>query len=121
MGAPYVPISGRRLNTDGTINVMCRVCERVISRELYRGFSTAICLKCQGLLEQGKSVEEILAATKKEEETQAADLYNDVGTFKVTGIGPRIKQVVAQVKQRAQARKRPPLFAEKDPKPVKKV
>jgi len=39
----------RRLNSDGTITVVCKVCGKPIYRGLYQGFSTALCLDCAGI------------------------------------------------------------------------
>lgn len=106
----------RKLNSDGTISIICRICTKVISKEGYRGFSTAICAVCQGEVEKGKTPEEILAMVKKQEETQRHDLYNEIGpsNFRAMGIGERIKEVVQKIRTAATRRRRSPLFANKD-------
>lgn len=124
MGFPFQPPggflgpSGRRVGSDGLITIKCRICEKDICKEQYRGFSTAICTVCQGEIERGQRPEEIMAQVKAKEEEAARELYNDIGeaNFKVTGIGQRLKEVVQKVKQAAQARRRAPLFAKKDTK-----
>lgn len=106
----------RKLNSDGTISIICRICTKVISKEGYRGFSTAICAVCQGEVEKGKTPEEILAMVKKQEEVQRHDLYNEIGpsNFRAMGIGERIKDVVQKIRTAATRRRRSPLFANKD-------
>ena len=106
----------KRLHADGTITIICRICERPISRELFRGFATATCAVCYGELERGKRPEEIMAQVRKQEDVQRHDLYNDVGPkgFKAEGIGERIKDVITKVKTAAQRRRRSPLFSKKD-------
>lgn len=122
MGFPFQPPggflgpSGRRVGSDGLLEIKCRICEKTICKEQYRGFSTAICAVCQGAIEQGQRPEEIMARTKQKEEEEARELYNDIGgaNFKAMGIGQRVKEVIQKVKQAAQGRRRAPLFAKKD-------
>jgi hypothetical protein len=106
----------RRLNSDGTISIICRICEKEISREAYRGFSTAICAVCNGELEKGKRPEDIIAQTVVAERDQAAELYNDLGMggFKAKGLGVRIKDMVEKVRVAATRRRRSPLLSKKD-------
>ena len=113
-----LPPRSKRMHGDGTITIVCRICETSISREMYRGFSTAICAVCNGDLERGKRPEEIRANVFKTEESQKHDLYNDIGpkSFKAEGLGKRIKEVIETVKQAAQKRRRAPLFSNKDVK-----
>lgn len=109
---------GRRVNSDGTVTIICRICEKIISKENYRGYSTAVCAVCAGELERGKRPEEIMAQRTISEQQEVADVYNDLGEgqFKVKGVGERVKDVIQKVKKAATARRRKPLFAEKDPK-----
>ena len=106
----------RKVNSDGTITIICRICERPISREQYRGFSTAICAVCHGELERGKRPEEIIAQTIATERDQAADVYNDIGAggFKARGLGARIKDLVEKVRTVATKRRRGALLSKKD-------
>ena len=110
------PTSGRRVNPDGTVDVKCRICEKTICREPYRGFSTAICVVCQGEIEHGKKPEEIVAQMQKREFDEANAVYDDLGPagFKVAGLGTRIKEVIEKIKISSSKRKREPLFAKKD-------
>ena len=39
----------RRLNSDGTVTVHCKICGKPIYRGLYQGFSTAKCSDCAGV------------------------------------------------------------------------
>jgi hypothetical protein len=39
----------RRLNSDGTITIICKVCGKPLHRGLYQGFSTAKCSDCAGV------------------------------------------------------------------------
>jgi len=111
----------KRLHADGTITIVCRICEKPISREMYRGFSTAICAVCHGDLERGMRPEEIRARAERHDDTIRHDVYNDIGPkgFKAEGIGMRIKEAIQQVKQAAQRRRRSPLFSNKDEKTIK--
>lgn len=110
------PVTGRRVNPDGTVDIKCLICEQTICREPYRGFSTAICVVCQGEISAGKKPEEIVAQMKKREFDNANEVYDDLGTggFKVTGLGERIKDVIQKIKVASGRRKRAPLFAKKD-------
>jgi hypothetical protein len=110
------PQSGRRINPDGTIDIKCRICEKTISREPYRQFSTATCAVCYGELERGKTPEEIIANVKAADQLVVNELYNDIGpaNFKVAGIGQRIKDKLKGIQKAAQARRRGPLFSKKD-------
>jgi hypothetical protein len=117
MGAPFTyPTSGRRVNPDGTIDIKCRICGKTICREPYRNFSTAICAVCQGEIEAGRRPEDLILEVQAQEQNQARDVYNDLGTggFKVIGIKERIKEVVEKIKTAASRRKRGSLFAKKD-------
>ena len=121
MGFPPIPFlgpagRGRRVNADGTITIICSICEKIICKENYRGYSTATCAVCAGELERGKRPEEIMTQTAVREEQEAADMYNDLGMggFKVKGIGQRIKEVIEKVKHAANIKRRKPLFAKKD-------
>jgi hypothetical protein len=106
----------RKVGSDGLITIVCRICTKPISREMYRGFSTAICAVCQGEVERGKTPEEILAMVKKVETEQVHTLYNEIGPsgFRAHGIGVRIKDIVQKVREAATRRRRSPLFAKKD-------
>lgn len=106
----------RKVGSDGLITIVCRICTKPISREMYRGFSTAICAVCQGEVEKGKTPDEILAMVKKHEEIQRYEVYNSIGpsNFRVVGIGERIKDVVEKIRVAATKRRRTPLFANKD-------
>lgn len=106
----------RKVGSDGLITIVCRICTKPISREMYRGFSTAICAVCQGEVEKGKTPDEILAMVKKQEEIQRYEVYNEIGpsNFRVVGIGERIKDVVQKIREKATKRRRTPLFANKD-------
>lgn len=110
------PGTRRRVGGDGLITILCRICGKPISREQYRGFSTAICAVCQGEVEKGKTPDEILAMVKKQEEVQKNDLYNEIGpgNFRALGIGERIKEVVQKIRVAATRKRRGPLFAKKD-------
>jgi hypothetical protein len=110
------PSTKRRVGSDGLVTIMCRICERPITKEQYRGFSTAICAVCQGEVERGKTPEEILAIVRKQEEIQKNDLYNEIGpsNFRAVGFGERIKEVVQKIRVAATRRRRSPLFAKKD-------
>ena len=39
----------RRVNNDGTITIVCRVCGKPLYRGMYQGFSTATCSDCMGV------------------------------------------------------------------------
>lgn len=110
--------AGRKLNADGTITIKCRICGKDISRQMYRGFSTAVCAVCQNEVEKGKTPDEILAMVKKQEENLKINLYNEIGpnNFRVIGIGKRIKDFVQEIREKATRRRRTPLFANKDAK-----
>ncbi len=117
MGAPFIqPAAGRRVNSDGTVTIICRICEKPICREMYRGFSTAICAYCSGELERGKRPDEIIRQMVAKEEEQGRELYNDLGMagFKVAGIGKRIKEVIDTIRQKATGRRRGGLLTNKD-------
>ncbi len=123
MADPHNPIftflgpgTKRRVGSDGLVTIICRICTKPISKEHYRGFSTAVCAVCQGEVDKGKTPEEILAMVKKQEEVQRHDVYNSIGpsNFRVMGIGERIKEVVDRIRVAATRRKRAPLFANKD-------
>lgn len=122
MGGPPINVfeggfgNRRKVNSDGTITIICRICERPISREQYRGFSTATCAVCHGELERGKRPEEIIAQTISVERDQAADVYNDIGMggFKAKGLGTRIKDLVEKVRTVATRRRRGALLSKKD-------
>jgi hypothetical protein len=43
----------RKMNADGTITIVCRLCGRPIIRAMYQGFSTAICTECSTGQEPG--------------------------------------------------------------------
>jgi hypothetical protein len=111
-GAPR----GRRVGADGLIEIKCRICERTICKEMYRGFSTAICAVCSEQVERGRTPQEIMEDVRVVEEKGRTDVYEDLGQlgYKVTGLGTRMKEVVQKIKQKAFTRKRKPLFAEKD-------
>lgn len=106
----------RRLNPDGTVAIICRICEKTICNEGYRGFSTAICAVCHGELEKGKTPEEIMNQTIEREREQAADVYNDIGMggFKARGFGKRMREVIQQVREVATRRRRSALLSKKD-------
>jgi hypothetical protein len=117
MGIPFTtPVVGRRVNSDGTVDIKCRICERTICREMYRGFSTAFCAFCSGELERGKRPDEIIRKVVAMEEEQGRELYNDLGQggFKVAGIGKRTKEIVETIRQKATGRRRGPLLSNKD-------
>jgi hypothetical protein len=111
----------RRVGADGLITIKCRICEKDICREMYRGFSTAICAVCQGEIERGKRPEDLMDEVHAREVKARDDVYDDLGPlgFKVAGLGQRIKEVVVKVKEAAQKRRRSPLFAKKDKEPQK--
>jgi hypothetical protein len=108
-----------RVGSDGLITIICRICEKPICRQMYQGFSTAICAVCAGEIQAGRRPEDLIRDTVAKEDKERRDVLDDLGMggFKVAGIGKRIKDVVATVKKVAQARKRKPLFAEKDKEP----
>jgi hypothetical protein len=110
------PSGKRRVGSDGLVTIVCRICTKPISREQYRGFSTAICAVCQGEVEKGKTPDEILAMVKKQEEVQRHDVYNEIGPsgFRAHGLGERVKEVVQKIRTAATARRRSPLFAKRD-------
>ncbi len=39
----------RRVNSDGTVTVLCRICGKALYRGMYQGFSTAKCSDCSGV------------------------------------------------------------------------
>jgi hypothetical protein len=105
----------KRLMSDGTIIIMCRICEKPISREAYRGFSTATCAVCYGEMEKGRTPQEIMADVQQAEKRQLHDLYNDLPQgFRAHGFGARVKEVIQKVKIAAEKRRRSPLFSKKD-------
>lgn len=106
----------RRVGADGLIQIVCKICEKTIAREMYRGFSTAICAVCNEELERGKTAQEIMESTRVREQKAAEEVFDDIGSsnFKAIGIGQRLKEVVQGVKKAAQGRRRKPLFASKD-------
>lgn len=110
------PSGRRRVGSDGLVTIVCRICEKPISKEMYRGFSTAICAVCQGYVDQGKTPDQILAMVKKQEEEVKYTLYNEIGpsNFRAIGLGERIKEVVQKIRTAATRRRRSPLFAKKD-------
>lgn len=109
-------INRRRVSSDGLVEIMCRICEKPICKEQYRGFSTAICAVCQGELDAGKRPEDIIRQTLQKEQLEHGEVLNDLGMggFRAHGIGQRIKEVIKEVRQRAFTRKRSPLFSVKD-------
>jgi len=108
--------NGRRIGADGKIDIKCRICEKTICREMYRGYSTAICAVCSGELEKGKTPQEIMDNVLDQEQKSADEARIDLGplNFKVAGIGERMKDVIQKIKVAAVRRKRAPLFAKKD-------
>lgn len=110
------PGTSRRVGSDGLVKIKCRICGKDISKEMYRGFSTAVCAVCQGEVEKGKTPDEILAMVKAQEENEKLGLYNEVGpgNFRAIGFGARIKEVIDKVRKTATRRRRSPLFANKD-------
>lgn len=118
MGYPlqFVPPQGRRPNSDGTIDIICRICEQKICRQVYTGFSTALCAHCSGELERGMRPEDIIAKKLQGEEKQRLEAYDDLGNqkFKVHGIGKRIIHMIEEVKKKATARRRGKLMDHKD-------
>src|SRR6266700_889408 len=86
---------GRRVGADGLINIVCRICEKTICRELYRGYSTAICAVCSEQLDRGLTAQEVLEQARLQDQQQLADVAEDLGplNFKVAGIGKRMKDV----------------------------
>lgn len=117
MGAPFVqPIIGRRINSDGTIDIICSICETTICRQPYRGYSTAICAHCSGELERGKRPEDIIREQLKVEDKQHRDVMDDLGQgrFKVWGLGKRIQEVVQEIRKAATKRRRGKLLENKD-------
>ena len=108
--------TGRRVGADGKINIICRICEKVICREMYRGYSTAICVTCSGELDKGRTPQEVMEEALAREQKVADEARVDLGplNFKVTGLGQRMKDVVQKIKVAATQRKRAPLFAKKD-------
>ena len=111
-------INRRRVNSDGLIEIICRICERPICKEQYRGFSTAICAVCQGELDAGRRPEDLIRQVVQDESRQRDNVLDDLGMggFRAHGIGERIKQAIQKVRKAAQVRKRAPLFSVKDPK-----
>ena len=109
-------VNRRRVGSDGLIEIICRICERPICKEQYRGFSTAICAVCQGELEAGRRPEDLIRQSLQKEESDRAEVISDLGMggFRAVGIGQRIKDVIQQVRQKAFSRKRPPLLSVKD-------
>ena len=43
----------RRVNRDGTVTVVCRICGKPLYRGTYQGFSTAKCSDCAGTSTEG--------------------------------------------------------------------
>lgn len=43
----------RRVNSDGTITVVCRICGKPLIRMMYQGFSTVTCSDCKGIPTDG--------------------------------------------------------------------
>ena len=39
----------RRMNPDGTVTVVCKICGKPLYRGMYQGFSTAKCSDCNGV------------------------------------------------------------------------
>jgi phage FluMu protein Com len=39
----------RRMNGDGTVTIVCRICSKPLYRGMYQGFSTAKCSDCAGV------------------------------------------------------------------------
>ncbi len=113
---PYGLTSGRKVNTDGTIDIKCRICAKTICREPYRRFSTAICATCNGDIAMGYNPEEILQRALAGEQAVVDETFQDIGpgNFKASGIKQRIRDVVEKVKKAAVGRRRSPLLSKKD-------
>ncbi len=109
----------RKPNPDGTVTIICYICEKPIVKQMYRGFSTAICAVCAGFVEQGLTPEQVIARVAQEEKNERHEVYNDLGNQKFRAVSPwqRIKEVIETVKVAAQKRKRPPIFSGKDKEP----
>jgi hypothetical protein len=110
-------LSGRHrvLNADGTVSIHCRQCGVFIMRMMYRGFTTSICTKCQGIEvpEVQAQRDEALLYTE-EPEKEKMGLARSV--FRALGFG-RPKQPKAPSKKSravAKERQRKPLFGPED-------
>lgn len=43
----------RRMNADGTVTIVCRICGKPLIRMMYAGFTTARCSDCAGISTEG--------------------------------------------------------------------
>ena len=108
MGSPYIPMTGRRLNADGTVDIRCRYCGKAITRRLYDRFSTATCAVCYKEELAGKTPEEIIYAAQQAELKQYTEVVDDMPAsgFRAIGLRKRLAEVVDVIKQRLGRKRR---------------
>jgi hypothetical protein len=110
MGSSHIP-AFRKLGNDGTVEIFCRICERFISRQPYRGFSTAICYWCAtGIprpLEEDPTPASVNLYNESESDRQGLAGF----VFKAVGFLKKIATSKTTSEKVAGAKKRKPLFS----------
>lgn len=115
---------GRNINADGTVDIRCRICGRVVLKSAnYRGFSTVECYQCHTGLAGGKTEEELIAEAKQRDQDQDREVTETVldnQPFKALGFRKRASQVMQKIREAVVA-KRKPLTLTPDKEPRKKM
>lgn len=114
MANPHVP-GNRRLNSDGTIDVHCKICGNFICRQMYKGYSTAICHWCANdiprPLEEDPNPATVNLYNEEESEKQRSGAYGLSGfAFKAVSLLKKVFKPKPTSEKIAGAKKRRPLF-----------
>lgn len=130
MGVP--PIVPRRRHQDGSIDILCSSCGKVISQAGYKGFSTAICYECATGNPQPLTMQqqiEIRLDNEVESLYNMEQMRDDVGftsaLIRANGFARAIVQKVKQILKPnssiavAKKKKRKPLFERGDAENVR--
>lgn len=109
---PSAPQSGRRIEADGQVWIVCSICAKQIQKVTYgiggQRFSTAICYKCDKGLAAGKTPDELIYEAVQEEIKQADEVRETIGSgmFKAIGMKQKITEVAQEIKKRIVTRRR---------------
>jgi hypothetical protein len=106
----------RKPNADGTVTVVCRRCGDPIIRMISRGFSTAICLKCQGIEVPEPEVEQFEGVYGNDPAKEKVGKVQSL--FRALGFRKKKPPKPPQEKSRemAKEKQRKPLFGPEDEK-----
>lgn len=120
----------RRMNPDGTVTIVCRICGKPMYRGMYQGFSTATCSDCYGVptdkVVTGATVLPDGRVVYQAEQLGDAILYNEAPEMEKVGLARAVfralgfgrpkepKPPAVESRKIAREKKRKPIFGPED-------